>query len=117
MSEAERQTKLTQLTLRRSKLSTEEAALLRELFHDIFEAYHEQVWNACGGASLRTTTPTADWAGILARLEHYREQKRRQREEASRKLAKKKARWEASMAPEGLKEIDFINALGTEDDR
>ncbi len=43
--EAERQTKLTQLPQRRSKLSTEEAALLRELFRAIFEAYHEQVWN------------------------------------------------------------------------
>jgi RNA polymerase sigma-70 factor (ECF subfamily) len=44
-SEAERQTKITQLTQRRSKLSTEEAALLRELFHDIFDEHHEQVWN------------------------------------------------------------------------
>ena len=43
--EAERQTKLTQLARRRSKLSTEEAALLRELFHDIFDEHHEQVWN------------------------------------------------------------------------
>ncbi len=34
-SEAERQTKISQLPLRRSKLSTEEAALLRELFPDI----------------------------------------------------------------------------------
>ena len=40
-----RDTSYAALHLRRSRLSTEEAALLRELFRAIFEAYHEQVWN------------------------------------------------------------------------
>ena len=60
MSETERQTKLAQLSLRRSKLSPEEAALLRELFHDIFDAHHEQVWN-----HLRRRDPSRDDAEEL----------------------------------------------------
>jgi RNA polymerase sigma-70 factor (ECF subfamily) len=59
-SEAERQTKLAQLTLRRSRLSTEEAALLRELFPDILAAHYEQVWDY-----LRRRVPSRDDAEEL----------------------------------------------------
>jgi RNA polymerase sigma-70 factor (ECF subfamily) len=59
-SETERQNKITQLTRRRSKLSTEEAALLRELFPDILAAHHEQVWN-----HLRRRVPSSDDAEEL----------------------------------------------------
>jgi RNA polymerase sigma-70 factor (ECF subfamily) len=45
MSEAERQERLTQLVLCRSKLSDEEAALLRKVFPDIVSAHHDLVWN------------------------------------------------------------------------
>jgi RNA polymerase sigma-70 factor (ECF subfamily) len=45
MSEAERHDRLTQLVLRRSKLSADEAALLRDVFDDIVAAHHDQVWN------------------------------------------------------------------------
>ena len=59
-SEAERQTKLAQLALRRSRLSTEEAALLRELFPDILAAHYEQVWDY-----LRRRVPSRDDAEEL----------------------------------------------------
>jgi RNA polymerase sigma-70 factor (ECF subfamily) len=45
MSEAERRERLAQLVLRRSKLSDEEAALLREVFPDIVAAHYDLVWN------------------------------------------------------------------------
>ena len=45
ISEAERRERLTQLVLRRSKLSPDEAALLREVFPQIVDAHHDQVWN------------------------------------------------------------------------
>jgi len=45
MVEAERRERLTQLVLRRSKLSPDEAALLREVFPEIVAAHHDQVWN------------------------------------------------------------------------
>ena len=61
--------------------------------------------------------PPADWTALLARAEHYREEERRQVEEARRKLAKEKARWEAKMGPEDLKEIDFTDALGLGDNK
>lgn len=55
--------------------------------------------------------PPADWTALLARAEHYRKVERRQVEEARRKLAIEKARWEAKMSPEDLKEIDFTDAF------
>jgi RNA polymerase sigma-70 factor (ECF subfamily) len=45
ISEAERRERLTQLVLRRSKLSPDEAALLRKVFPAIMDAHHDQVWN------------------------------------------------------------------------
>lgn len=56
--------------------------------------------------------PPADWLALLARAEHYREEERKAIEEARRKLAEKKARWEAKMGPDDLKEIDFTDAFG-----
>lgn len=44
-SDEERQKRLTQLVLRRSKLSDDEAALLREVFPDILTTHHDLVWN------------------------------------------------------------------------
>jgi RNA polymerase sigma-70 factor (ECF subfamily) len=44
-SEAERGEGLTRLVLCRSKLSPDEAALLRDVFPEIVAAHHEQVWN------------------------------------------------------------------------
>jgi RNA polymerase sigma-70 factor (ECF subfamily) len=45
MGEAERRERLTQLMLRRSKLSPDEAALLREVFPEIVAAHYDQVRN------------------------------------------------------------------------
>ena len=45
MVEAERRERLTQIVLRRSKLSPDEAARLREVFPEIVAAHHDQVWN------------------------------------------------------------------------
>ena len=45
ISEAERRERLTQLVLRRSKLSPDEAALLREVFPEIVDTHHHLVWN------------------------------------------------------------------------
>jgi RNA polymerase sigma-70 factor (ECF subfamily) len=45
ISEAERQERLTQLVLRRSKLSPDEAALLHEVFPAIVDAHHDLVRN------------------------------------------------------------------------
>ena len=45
MSEAERRDRLTQLVLRRSKLSPDEAALLREVFPELVAAHHDPVYN------------------------------------------------------------------------
>ena len=42
-SEAERQERITQFALRYSKFSPDEAALLREGFHEILAAYPKQV--------------------------------------------------------------------------
>lgn len=55
--------------------------------------------------------PPADWPALLARAEHYREEEQRAHEEARKKLAEEKARWEARMRPEDLKEIDFTDAF------
>jgi RNA polymerase sigma-70 factor, ECF subfamily len=52
MTEAERREKLTQLVLRRSKLSPDEAALLREVFPEIIAAHHDLVWNLLRKRSL-----------------------------------------------------------------
>jgi RNA polymerase sigma factor (sigma-70 family) len=43
--EAERQERLAQLVLCRSKLSARQALLLGELFPEIFAAHHDQVWS------------------------------------------------------------------------
>jgi len=43
ISKAERQEKIAQLRLRRSKLSPEEALFLREVFRDIFDEHYKQV--------------------------------------------------------------------------
>ena len=45
LTEAERQEKLAQLVLCRSKLSADEALLLREVFPQILALHHEEVWN------------------------------------------------------------------------
>jgi len=45
LSEAERAERLTDLVLRRTKLSASEAALLREVFPEILAAHHDPVWN------------------------------------------------------------------------
>lgn len=45
IARAERQMRLTLLVLRRSRLSDEEAALLREVFGEILAAHHDLVWN------------------------------------------------------------------------
>jgi RNA polymerase sigma-70 factor, ECF subfamily len=45
ISEEERHERLTQLVLRRSKLSPDEAALLRKVFPTIIDAHHDQVKN------------------------------------------------------------------------
>ena len=45
MGEAERRDRLTQLMLRRSKLSPDEAALLREVFPEIVATHYDLVWN------------------------------------------------------------------------
>ena len=44
-SEAERRERLTRLVLCRSKLSPDEAALLRDVFPKIVAAHYDQVWN------------------------------------------------------------------------
>jgi len=45
ISEAERHERLTQLVLRRSKLSPDEAALLAEVFPTIITQHRDQVWS------------------------------------------------------------------------
>jgi RNA polymerase sigma-70 factor (ECF subfamily) len=45
ISEAERHERLTQLVLRRSKLSDDEVTLLGEVFPDIFTGHRDQVWS------------------------------------------------------------------------
>jgi len=43
--EAERQERLAELVLRRTKLSADEAVLLREVFPAILDAHHDGVWS------------------------------------------------------------------------
>lgn len=55
--------------------------------------------------------PPAGWFALLARAEHYREEEGRAREEAQKKLAEERARWEARMGLADLHEIDFTDAF------
>jgi hypothetical protein len=55
--------------------------------------------------------PPADWPAVMARAEEYSEGERKAIEEHRRKLAEEKARWEARMRPEDLKEMDFTDAF------
>lgn len=71
MSKAERVKRLTELVLHSSKLSPDEAALLREVFPEIVAAHHDQVWNFLRKRGLDSHEAEDLLQEVFLTLHHY----------------------------------------------
>jgi RNA polymerase sigma-70 factor, ECF subfamily len=71
MSKAERVKRLTELVLHSSKLSPDEAALLREVFPEIVAAHQDQVWNFLRKRGLDSHEAEDLLQEVFLTLHHY----------------------------------------------